>query len=172
VLYDLANHERYVADITGGTIVKIELPASTVTRKLLLISQHTSVPQFVSNFEQRNFIDYGATANQGNFLIISHPTLLTTTGGANPVEDYRAYRSSAVGGGHNAKVYMIDQLVDQFAFGIKQHPSAIRNFIRYARLHYTAPIKNVLLIGKGVTYNSQRKPFSNESSTHLWRSGF
>jgi hypothetical protein len=167
VLYDLANQERYVADITGGTIVKIELPASTVTRKLLLISQHTSVPQLVSNFEQRNFIDYGATANQGNFLIISHPTLLTTTGGTNPVEDYRAYRSSAVGGGHNAKVYMIDQLVDQFAFGIKQHPSAIRNFIRYARLHYTAPIKNVLLIGKGVTYNSQRKPFSNESNPNL-----
>ena len=39
------------------------------------------------------------------------------------------YRSSPAGGGYNAKVYDIDQLIDQFAFGIKTHPYSIKNFI-------------------------------------------
>ena len=32
----------------------------------------------------------------------------------------------------NAKIYDIDQLTDQFAYGIKKHPLAIKDFIQYA----------------------------------------
>ena len=56
---------------------------------------------------------------------------------------------------------MIDQLEDQFAFGIKKHPLSIRNFIRWARVNYPAPLKNVLLIGKGVLYTQFRVAESN-----------
>ena len=71
-------------------------------------------------------------ANQGDYLIISNPVLYNGSTGSNPVDDYRAYRSSPAGGGYNAKIYDIDQLIDQFAFGIKSHPSSIKNFILYA----------------------------------------
>ena len=74
----------------------------------------------VTTVKQRNFIDYRLPANQGNYLIISNPVLTTSTGGSNPVESYRAYRASTAGGGFNAKVYIIDELVDQFGLGIKQ----------------------------------------------------
>jgi hypothetical protein len=32
------------------------------------------------------------------------------------------YRASAAGGAFNVKVIGIDELIDQFAFGIKKHP--------------------------------------------------
>jgi hypothetical protein len=51
---------------------------------------------------------------------------------------------------------MVDELIDQFGFGIKKNPLAVRNFIRWARNTYSAPVKDVLLIGKGLNYVQYR----------------
>jgi len=119
-----------VADISNPALVKIALQPSATTRKLVLVSQASGFPTAVSSLQQRNFINYAAAGNQGNFAIISHTAMTAGAGGSNPVEDYRAYRASAAGGGHTAKIYMIDQLIDQFGYGIKNNPLSIRNFIR------------------------------------------
>jgi hypothetical protein len=156
VLYDFTNGKRYVCDITNPALVKVLLDPSGTQRKLLLVSQSTGVPLAVTSLQQRNFINYGLPANQGNFLIITHPTLMSGPNGSNPVEEYKTYRNSPAGGSHNSKVYLIDELVDQFSFGIKKNPLSIRNFIRWARFAYSAPIKNVLLIGKGLNYQQYR----------------
>ena len=156
VLYDLTNGKRYVCDIANPALVKVLLQPSSVSRKLLLVTQATSFPIAVTSLQQRNFINYGLAAAQGNYLIISHPALTSGPGGSNPVNDYKNYRNSVAGGGHNAKVYMIDQLVDQFGLGIKQNPLGVRNFIRWARNNYTAPVKNVFIIGKGLNYIHNR----------------
>src|SRR6266511_2683327 len=89
-------------------------------------------------------------------LIMANSILYNGANGSNPVDNYKVYRSSAAGGSYSAKIYDIDQLVDQFAFGIKKHPSAIRNFIQYALNNYTMPPKFVFLMGKGVNYLSYR----------------
>lgn len=152
VLYDLTNGKRYVADIANAPMVRIVLEPSTVVRKLVLVTQEASYPIAVTGLQQRNFINYSLPANRGDYLIISHPALMTGPGGSNPVEDYRAYRASATGGSHNAKIYMIDQLIDQFGFGIKNHPLSVRNFLRWARANFGFPVKNVFIIGKGLQY--------------------
>lgn len=152
VLYDITNNRRYVADITNPAIIKIALLPSAVDRDLVLVSQEAVAITDVTNFQQRNFVNYELAVNQGNYLIITHPLLLNGSNGTHPVDDYKNYRGSAAGGNHNAKIYLIDELVDQFGFGIKFHPLSIRNFIRLARARYTAPVKNVLLVGKGINY--------------------
>jgi flagellar hook assembly protein FlgD len=154
VLYDLTNGKRYVGDITNPSLVKVALQGSATSRKLLLVSQAHGFTA-IGPLQQRNFVNYATAANQGDFLMITHAALVNGSG-ANPVEDYRMYRSSAAGGGYNAKVYMIDQLIDQFGYGIAQHPLSIRNFLRWARVNYSIPLKNILLIGKGVSYNVYR----------------
>lgn len=169
VLYDITNGKRYVGDISNPLLVKVALQGSSTARKLLLVSQAPSFPIAVTSLEQRNFVNYATTSNQGNFLIISHQALISGSGGTNPVEDYRAYRASATGGSNNAKIYMIDQLIDQFGLGIKNSPLSIRNFIRWARVNYTDPIKNVFLIGKGVNYNAFR---ANESNPNINKLSF
>jgi hypothetical protein len=156
VLYDITNGKRYIADISNAPVVRIALEPSTTIRKLLLVTQENSYPLAVSSLQQRNFTNYATAANQGNYLIITHPALLNGSNGSTPVEDYRAYRSSAIGGNHNAKIYMIDQLEDQFGFGIKQHPLSVRNFIYWARNTFSSPVKNVFIIGKGLIYIHNR----------------
>jgi hypothetical protein len=153
VLYDVTNRKRYVADISDPALVKFALLPSAVNRKLILISLDASNIASVSSFITRNFFNVTASANHGDYLIISHSSLFT---GTNPVEQYRAYRSSAAGGNFNAKVYDIDELVDQFAFGIKKHPASIRNFMRWARTNFTTAPKFLFLIGHGVKYDSYR----------------
>lgn len=161
VLYDLTNGKRYVADITNPSLLKIALLPSTVNRNLVLVSEAPGNISTVTFMEQRSFVNYGLAANQGDYLIITHPVLTGASGGIDPVEDYRAYRSSAQGGGYNPKIYMIDQLIDQFGLGIKKHPLAIRNFLMWARATYSNPLKNVFLIGKGVSYTQFRAYESN-----------
>ncbi|MES1218886.1 MAG: C25 family cysteine peptidase, partial [Bacteroidota bacterium] len=168
VLYDLTNGRRYVADISNPSLIKIALLPSLVDRKLMLVSEEAINISSVTSFQQRNFINYSLGINQGNYLIITHPVLTNGSGGTNPIDAYRAYRSSAAGGGYNVKIYMIDELVDQFGLGIKKNPLAIRNFVRWARSNFnTVPIKDVLLIGKGVTYNQYRGSESNPDIERL-----
>ncbi len=156
VLYDLTNGKRYVCDISTPALNKVKLQPSLVDRKLVLVNQ---MPAWIGNvtlFEQRNFVNYLEGARQGDFLIITNALLTDATSGGDPAEEYRQYRSSGAGGSYNAKVYLIDQLVDQFAFGIKMHPLSIRNFLRWARATYSSMPRFVLILGKGVTYNSFR----------------
>lgn len=169
ILYDMTNDRRYegvFATSSTNSQVRFALQPSLVPRKLVLVHQTLSLITGVTDFETRNFIDFGLPANQGNFIIISHTSLTGAVGGSDPVEEYRQYRASAAGGSHNAKVYMIDQLEDQFGLGISQHPLSIRNFLRWARATYASPVKNVLLIGKGMTYSQYR---TNEKKPDITR---
>ncbi len=161
VLYDLTNGKRYVTDISTPTLIKIALEPSSVDRELVLVSEDNSNISLVASLETRNFINYGQPDKQGDYLIISNPVLYNGSNGSNPVDEYRLYRSSPAGGGYSAKVYDIDQLIDQFAFGVKAHPSSIKNFILYALNNYSTPPKFVFLVGKGVNYVDYR---NNESS--------
>jgi len=163
VLYDLTNNIRLTGIVSSG-LVKFVLPPSAVDRKMVLLSTDPANIKTVSSFTQRNFINYGLTANQGNYLIITHPSLYNDGAGNNNVEKYRQYRSSSVGGSYNAKTIAIDQLTDQFAFGIKHHPVAIRNFSAYATDHFSVKPAYFFLIGKGLNYNAFR---ANESDPNI-----
>ncbi|MBS1749091.1 MAG: hypothetical protein JST63_04260 [Bacteroidetes bacterium] len=155
VLYDLTNFKRYIGVIDEAGIAKFALLPSLQNRKLVLVSQESGNLVNVASFTTRNFVNYSLPENQGDFIIISNPRLYNGANG-NPVLSYAQYRASAAGGGHNAKVYDIDQLTDQFAFGIKRHPFAIKKFLKYARSVFSVTPSNVFLIGKGVSYMQAR----------------
>lgn len=164
VLYDLSNGKRYMADKSAAPLLKFALPPSAIARNLVLVSEDASNINAIASLETRNFINYSSSANVGDYLIISNPILFNGANGSNPVEDYRAYRSSVAGGSYNAKIYLADELADQFAFGIKKHPVGIRNFIRFAHHTYPMAPTHVFIIGKGVNYVHQRLYESNAST--------
>ncbi|CAN5417522.1 hypothetical protein BH10BAC2_BH10BAC2_18210 [soil metagenome] len=150
VLYDLTNNKRYTADI-NGTIARFALPVSLTERKLVLVKEEPANINVVSSMVKRIFIDYTSSVNQGDYLIISNKILQTGS------DKYREYRKRPEGGAYNAKVFEIDELVDQFAFGIKKHPLSVKNFLRFARNKFVAAPKFAFLIGKAVTYNEYRE---------------
>ncbi len=156
VLYDESSGERFTGSVTAG-VVSFVLPGTAGDRKLVLVSEDGANIKNLSLLKVRNFINYTDAANQGNYLIISNTVLYAGSSGNNPVADYASYRSSSTGGSFDAKVMDIDELADQFAFGIRKSPLAIKNFVNFAMNNYAQKPQNVLLIGRGVTYPEYRQ---------------
>ena len=168
ILYDVNNGKRYIGEIISTTgKVKFVLPSSSdPVRKFILNNGEASNIINVNTLITKNFINYNTAATRGDYVIISNP-LLYNDGGVNNVELYRAYRSTANGGGFNAKVYDINELTDQFGFGIKSHPDAIRNFVRFMDVQYSIKPKYIFIIGRGITYQGKRPQESNPIAAQL-----
>lgn len=156
VLYDLSFGTRYVGDISTPGRVKFVLPASTSETNYVLVNEEAGNATTVNSLTTRNFVKFSDAAFQGNFLIISDPLLNIGTNGRKPLDEYASYRSSVNGGSYNVKIYDVNELEDQFAFGLNKHPLSVRNFIRYARAKFSQPLKNIFLVGRGMTYNEYR----------------
>ncbi len=163
VLYDLTYQQRYTGDISTPGTVKFAITGAAADRQLILVSEDpaNSVNVATTDFTQKNFVDFNNTANQSNYIIISNKLLFNGTGGVNPVDEYKKYRNTPDGGSYNARVYDIDELVDQFAFGIKKHPLSVKNFMRFARAKFAASPQYVLLIGRGIAYNEYHNNISD-----------
>jgi Peptidase family C25/CARDB len=166
VLYDRTTGQRFVA-ISSAGILTFVLPGSGSTRNMVLVSQDPSNILPVNNMVKKNFISFADPLNQGNYLIISNPILFTGSHSNNPVAEYMGYRSSAAGGSYSAQVYDINELVDQFAFGIAKHPLAVKNFINYARNTFNLKPQNVLLVGRAMTYTDYRANQGNPITEQL-----
>lgn len=169
VLFDLSEGVRYTGDITAvpGKVRFVLPPYLTGNRRCRLLNQENSSLSRPSQLTAKNFRKLNLSSEQGDYLIISNPLLYNDGNGANLVEEYRQYRSSVAGGGFNAKVYDIDELTDQFAFGIKNHPGAVRDFIRYSVKAFSVKPKFVLLLGRAVNYREARTWESSVPNTRL-----
>lgn len=161
VLYDLTNRRRYTALNTSADTLRFLTEPSVQPYQLVLVRGDGSVAQNIPVLRAANFTNFANITNQANFLIITNPSLLGTGPSDNYAEQYRAYRSSTAGGGFNAKIYSITELEDQFAYGIKSHPLAVKDFLRYAKANFQSLISNVFIIGKAVSYASYRMTGQN-----------
>lgn len=165
LLLDLSNGQRYESVLTSQGKVAVYLQPASQIRKLVLVGVSTATT--IGALTTRNLIDYSQPSRQGDYLIVSHSALERTASGVPVLEQYRDFRASVAGGSYNAQLYFIDQLEDQFAYGIKRHPNAVRNFIHWARRQYSSPIKAVLLLGKGVLYTAERGQENNPDLNKL-----
>ena len=151
ILYSLSDGQRYGGDISVPGKVRFALPASTIAvRKFNLVNQEAANVIAVNTLTPKSFINFATVANQGDYIIISHPSLFNDGNNVNYVDEYSKYRASALGGGYHPKIITIDELNDQFAFGIKKHPAAIRDFIRFANQQFNVKPKYIFIIGRGM----------------------
>lgn len=162
-LYDLTNKKWYSGDISQAGKTRFYLEPSLVERHLVLFSQTSSELHAPVYIKPIQFTNYQVAANQGNYIIVTHPAYQATTNGRNYVEDYKDYRQSTSGGSHSVIIADVTQLYDQFAYGIEMHPLAIQNFLKYAYNNWSSPPVNVFIIGKGLYYQSYRKFLQNPS---------
>lgn len=161
VLYDLSNNFRLLPQlqvIGGQSVYRFFIPNvadGPATRTLLLASTNNpNSVRTVTSLDVRQFTDFSQPANQGNYLIVTHPWLME--GDTNYVAKYADYRHSMQGGNYSVVVANIEELYDQFSYGIAKHPLAIRNFINYGIAHWGIKPEYMLLLGKSVMYNKNR----------------
>ena len=161
VLYDLTNRLRLLPDVLGDT-VRAYFPVgdgALTHRELFWSSTDSTDLTFVDSLAAVNFIDFSNIDEQGNYIIISHPTLMQ--GSVDQVQRYAQYRATPDGGNYQTTVVDITQLYDQFAWGVSYHPLSIRHFVNYAIDHWNTPPEYLLLLGKAIRYPDVRNnPFA------------
>jgi len=156
ILYDLTNNKR-IRVVKTLNKHKMIVPNGGGLKKcvILNVSEVKMIPQIIPVEETGRFTNYAATVSDSAFLIISHTDLLV--GASN----YANYRQSQ---GTYSVVIDVENLYDQFSFGINKHPMAIRNFMNQALTNWTHPPSYLFLIGKSVSAKQHRQSFSNSSA--------
>ncbi|HIA37012.1 MAG TPA: hypothetical protein EYN89_09875, partial [Flavobacteriales bacterium] len=163
-LFDLTNHKRIKTIISNG-IVQALVPNSNGEKECYLSSE-ASISTItdlkgVGSMGTAKFTDYTSIDPDSAYLIISNEKLYNDGSGYNYVNDYRNHRTSVDGGGYNVVLANIDELYDQFAYGIKKNPMAIRGFCNYALQNWSTPPQHLLLIGKSIQSVSCRNNVIN-----------
>lgn len=164
ILYDLTHHLRIEGKVEQG-LVKVVLPAvanNGKNRDLILVSYGSGVLGTV-NIKPVIFTDY--RINNANYVIISSPAINKGSNGRDLVQEYAAYRSSLAGGSFNPVVVDIQQLYDQFAYGVDRHFIAIRNFGHYIQQNWPN-VQYFFILGKGLECNQIRTKSQVESQLH------
>lgn len=152
VVYDQTNQIRLEGIFEAG-ILKVKLPASAVSRQIIIAS--TSVIKPVLTGGKVQFRDL--RADNAEYIIVANADLYKdpTAGGANQVQAYSDYRSSTAGGGYKTTVVEIEELYEQFAYGLRFHPISIKNYCHFIKKNWANP-QYMLLIGKGLDHNTFR----------------
>jgi peptidase C25-like protein len=151
VLYDLTNALRVETTLANG-VVKFVLPPSAQQRSLILVNKNAGVNTALTPTPV-TFIDYSAI--DADYVIVSNPRLYDDGNGNNRVQEYADYRSSAVGGNFSTLIVDVQQLYDQFGWGLNRHPQAIRDFAHFINKNWASP-RYFFIIGKGREYRNVR----------------
>ncbi|MFM2206321.1 MAG: hypothetical protein RL213_296 [Bacteroidota bacterium] len=149
VLYDLTNHVRITVSGSGNSW-KALVPDNGNNKRCLLVSESEirQVPFLHGvNYNTSNFgyfTDFRNLTVDSAYLIVSSRALWSEA------QSYRAYRNQTTGG--KALLIDINELTDQFAYGIAKHPYCIRNFSAFLLDSWTsvAPPQHLLLAGKSI----------------------
>lgn len=138
--------KRLLATSVDGTY-QFLIPNAHKEMKCVMVSQnamsHVSSIQAVetkSSPESLRMVDYSDENNQGDYIIITDKSLWTQA------YQYKLYRQAT---GHTVVLVDVDELYNQFSYGIRKHPCAISNFIEYALNTWSITPEHVFLIGKG-----------------------
>ncbi|MCD6366906.1 MAG: hypothetical protein J7L46_05130, partial [Bacteroidales bacterium] len=138
------NGQDWLFDLTNAVMVPIGsdtvlLPNGTEPHQCFLVSGDTI--QTVSGISKMAFIDFSIAGKNSDYIIITNNKLWQ---GA---IDYASYRQTT---GYIPLLVDVSKLYDQFAYGIRQHPLAIRNFVNYIIHQYDSVPKALFLLGKSI----------------------
>lgn len=146
VLYDITNNFRIEATEDGG-LIKILLPPSATERKLILINNDSGVIP-ITGMRNIKFIDYRSTNPE--FIILTSQQLNESGTG---IENYSNYRSRDF----RTLVVEIEQLYEQFIYGLNRNALGIKNFANFIKKN-NPDLKYLLILGKGREYADIRTP--------------
>ena len=152
--YDIANGKRIQAVNQAG-IFKVIVPNGNGALKECLIANEAQFNSITAaNIQPINYVTGQPgkftpvrDLNNIKFLIVSHRSLTAEA------EAYRNYRS----GKFSTGVFYTDELYDQFAHGIAQHPMAVRNLAYTALSYWTEKPEYLFLLGKSISAHFNRQ---------------
>ena len=145
ILYNLDEGYYTNPEVEDG-IVRTAIPVALKEENWVLVDQNLGV----NSIPEISEVVLTSSATAGEYLIISHNSLIQS--GA--VEDYAAYRRSAIGGEYDVSVVSIEEITNTYGYGVPGHPLAIRNYMNFLRKQNLTP-SYVFIIGKGYEYSER-----------------
>jgi len=157
VLLDSTNSEIYFLSTDSDSELHIHLPTAPEERKLLLIPLAQDLNHLieVDSLELITFSDY--EENSGNYIILTHPHF--RSGPFNYLDFYAQNLDLLHDQNLSPVIIDVTKLYDSFGYGVKNHPVAIKNFIRYARKYWEIEPEFLFIIGTGVITRSYTSTF-------------
>lgn len=154
ILHDLSNNQR-ILGVVAGTQVKFRINFFQQTTAEAYVAAQSGI-QRISALQPVSFYDFSAAGSPVDYLLIYHPSLQDDGQGNDWVTEYSKYRSSTAGGSHTVAMISINQLYDQFAYGINKHALAIKNMVNYLADSLSPAPKHLFLMGKALEYQLAR----------------
>lgn len=157
VIYDISNNKKLTPVYDNGIVYAV-VPNSN--GKANCVFANADSVKYVSVVKAINgtglFTNYTNQEINSDYLIISHPKLWAEA------QNYKTYRNLK---GFTTALVNIEELYDQFAYGISKHPLSIRNYVNYAYNNWSKKPEHLLLLGKSihshyVKYNSSLNALS------------
>jgi len=152
VVYDLSNNIYLHAAREANGIYRITIPPSTVDRTLLVWNQEEE--RTILSLQSINFTPF--TPGPHDYVMLYHPKLDEPVNGTSYVQEYANYRRSPEGGAYQVVLVNVEDLYDQFAYGIHTHSLAVKNFAQFARTIWPE-LKYFMILGKGLEYPYYRQ---------------
>lgn len=164
-----------VYDITNGIRVKPQKSGNQFSalmrnygeEKEIFITSEQKIKNVNALFpvnETGQFVDYTSSEYKAsNYIIVSHPLLW------DEALQYKEYRkNSGYPNLYNPILVNIEELYDQFSYGIRKNPMAIRNFMKFAITFFDQVPEHLFIIGKSYrsAENSTSLPMYRKNATH------
>lgn len=157
--YDFYNHTR-TDGVYNGTHWEFLVSNGNGSRKPFMVCAESSVNSVTTLTPAGNsgtFTDYTSFSGDSSFVIISHA--VTRSVG----NDYAAYRASSAGGSRNVVHADVNELYDQFAWGITYNPLAIKHFCGYLIDTFPSVPAHLLLLGKSIEGSYSRYGYNAQN---------
>ena len=158
LIYDFTNNQRIIGVLNAGDF-SVMINPNAATKRICLVDE-AKIKRIATPIQTVVFNNFQPATSSYNYIIITSDKLLSSA------NDYASYRQSLAGGGYNVLIATTEQLYDQFYYGVKNHPIALRHFLNYMATQQPTPIQDVLLLGKGYIYKDLYKNAANSATRY------
>lgn len=162
-VYDLTNHIRIPVSKIGSNFNVLVANSPNQAETFCVMkseNQFLTVPSIKPVRGTGFFTNYAATPIDSAFIIIAHRNLIA---GASA---YKNYRAGILGGSHNVLLVDVEDIYDQFGYGIPKFPFSIRHFAKFCTDTFPTLPQNLFLLGKSVQTNLARNASSDPTGAN------
>jgi hypothetical protein len=166
-VYDLTNHKRISVSGTQGSFGFL-IPDNGTLKECFITGETAINANAINSLIPAGangsvyFTDLTALNPATDYFAISNASMYAEA------QSYASYRNTT---GHTAIALDVDELYSQFAWGIRKHPLAIRNFANWTLSNLDAP-KHIFLIGKSIASRDARTDPANYAMVQVPSYGY
>lgn len=165
LIYNLSADEVFIPAVGENGIIALELPASD-SEINLLITEASNINKPKYNYTKKF---EALSAHSADYVVISHDKFINAA--SNPIQQYIDYRASNEGGNFTTQIIDVQDIYDQYGYGINGHFYALRNLGKNFQTGWTN-LKHIFIIGKGVNYSVSRSNDAARARNYVPTYGF